>query len=88
MSTIYQTNLDEAQSMIADLNNAPPLTVPAIGTQIRFTLHNSRVFDLEVVAVVYDVAKQHTFVEMHIPRVLGMSIRDWMDHMRRLREET
>ncbi len=86
MLILYRTNLDEAQSAVAELNDIAHLDVPAIGTRVRFTIYNGRVFDLEVVEVTYNVANRRTDVELHIPREFGMSIRVWMDHMRRIQE--
>lgn len=88
----FQTNLDEAQREVHTLNityRRQPLdrqVVPQIGSKIKFTLRNGRIYDLEVVNVTYCAANHIHHVELHIPRHLSMTIRDWMEHIERQRQ--
>ena len=90
-----RTNLDEPR-IPSDLISAYQELgiVPPIGAYIVIP-YCGKFIDLEVVSIRQELKKglssrvsfnfMHTTVELHIPRCLGMSIRDWEDRLRRIR---
>ena len=97
MKVRFHTTLDEAKSFLFhqleyDRPNFP--VVPRVGERIRFDLsrHAERLrghtFDLEVCGVTYLADGSTALVELHMPRVPAMSIREWEERFqRRLRGE-
>lgn len=100
MRILFQTNLDEAQRDVHALNshvdNCSQISVPQIGSKVRFQVPDEKHYDLEVVDVtldheVTDFPYQSTgptyLVELHLGSAwAGQSINAWIAHMERLRK--
>jgi len=80
MDIVFHTNLDEAQRYLPGGTQTEEFPVPAVGARLRLKKSEAFSFDLEVVAVVYDLSRHRPVmrVELHIPKHF-QSIRSWSD---------
>lgn len=96
MNIHFNTNLDEARGNVFYLNSSWPFDhAPAKGSLVSFWFQKTGLggkpmdftWDLEVIAVSYNLKTRMVEIELHIPRHLGMNLLDWTKWIREFRGE-